>query len=449
MDTDLLISTISDGQDIGNVERLPSFFEIILVDKINDMLKPAIRHIFTVMEESLPASLIPISSSLRSYSDESCKILVMLIQWVCIKRHGTSVAELLYGLNRRNVLGGVESSSINGNIKPKITKSTPATKWQQEASIFFVAIMPILLDTIKTFSRDFKVFMSRQRVRRNREREEQEDRNRESLNTMMTMTPMLSTEGETIRTHNYYYNFINSVMSKVSNAFELSAETIVSLAAESFPYLYSLAGLSVVMQKFNYLCGGTVYSHPLLALINIALVRKDPKKHDIVNDNKSNNTTTHNDRNQQNLHMTTKEVQPPSWHTTAVIGAVVCVRGLQWFLRNRDAHANLNQRMRLAAVSVSENNGNENNDLTKGLPPPPCPNKIRNRNGNSSVNADKKGVCPLCESPHRSPAVSTGGYVFCHSCLLLSLKRDVELFAIPSCPVTGIPCKEEDIIVIH
>ena len=46
-----------------------------------------------------------------------------------------------------------------------------------------------------------------------------------------------------------------------------------------------------------------------------------------------NTVYSHNDRNQQNLHMTTKEVQPPSWHTTAVIGTVVCVRGLQWFLR--------------------------------------------------------------------------------------------------------------------
>ncbi|CAE7722514.1 prx-12, partial [Symbiodinium microadriaticum] len=43
-------------------------------------------------------------------------------------------------------------------------------------------------------------------------------------------------------------------------------------------------------------------------------------------------------------------------------------------------------------------------------------------------------LCPLCRQPRVNPCASTGGYVFCYSCLSASLVQQ------QTCPVTGIPC---------
>ena len=58
--------------------------------------------------------------------------------------------------------------------------------------------------------------------------------------------------------------------------------------------------------------------------------------------------------------------------------------------------------------------------------------------------------CPLCaKAPRIAECASTGGYLFCHECLLECLRRDKMNGVVPSCPVTGIPCEEKDIIMIH
>lgn len=51
-----------------------------------------------------------------------------------------------------------------------------------------------------------------------------------------------------------------------------------------------------------------------------------------------------------------------------------------------------------------------------------------------------KSLCPICLKKRESPSASTGGYVFCHSCLVTSVRKT------PVCPVTGFYCGEQDII---
>ena len=49
-------------------------------------------------------------------------------------------------------------------------------------------------------------------------------------------------------------------------------------------------------------------------------------------------------------------------------------------------------------------------------------------------------LCPICRQKRVNPSASTGGFVFCYSCLSAALSRH------PHCPVTGIACQPLDVI---
>ena len=74
---------------------------------------------------------------------------------------------------------------------------------------------------------------------------------------------------------------------------------------------------------------------------------------------------------------------------------------------------------------------------------PSPPNALDNPRGYIQTNSIDKGKCPLCQNIHQNPCASTGGYVFCYSCLTNAIRRT------PKCPVTGIDCKMEDIIKLY
>ena len=67
MNTDILISTIRDDESGGQRESLPSFYEIILVDQIDNMLKPAFRQFLDVALDSFPVSMIDFIQAIREY----------------------------------------------------------------------------------------------------------------------------------------------------------------------------------------------------------------------------------------------------------------------------------------------------------------------------------------------------------------------------------------------
>jgi len=61
-----------------------------------------------------------------------------------------------------------------------------------------------------------------------------------------------------------------------------------------------------------------------------------------------------------------------------------------------------------------------------------------------AVATGEAGECPLCRCPRRHPATTTGGYVFCHPCVLAHIQREG-----PSCPISGVYCGEADLIKLY
>jgi hypothetical protein len=52
-------------------------------------------------------------------------------------------------------------------------------------------------------------------------------------------------------------------------------------------------------------------------------------------------------------------------------------------------------------------------------------------------------ICPICRKKKTNPCVASSGYVFCYLCLIKFIKDS------PFCPITGIPCNENDILRIY
>lgn len=52
-------------------------------------------------------------------------------------------------------------------------------------------------------------------------------------------------------------------------------------------------------------------------------------------------------------------------------------------------------------------------------------------------------TCTLCSKPRTQSAVSSGGYLFCNPCLVSHVTIT------PNCPISGLPCNLNDIILLH
>ena len=95
--------------------------------------------------------------------------------------------------------------------------------------------------------------------------------------------------------------------------------------------------------------------------------------------------------------------------------------------------------LRIAQVLVTSENTVQPTVPT--FPPPPSEPTVGR--GCIVPPKDDPTICPLCRQIRQAPAASTGGYVYCFTCLINALEaREV-------CPVTGIPCRVTDVIRIY
>ena len=137
MDTDILISTIrgADSGDTGSVgEQLPSVFEAILVDQIDAMLKPAFHHGIVAVHDSLPLSLQTLASMLRSRWEDLYNLLLILVQWFCIRKRKSTIAESIYGLTRRGLREEGDPLGYGGGASSR-SCSRPLAKWYVCATV--------------------------------------------------------------------------------------------------------------------------------------------------------------------------------------------------------------------------------------------------------------------------------------------------------------------------
>lgn len=129
--------------------------------------------------------------------------------------------------------------------------------------------------------------------------------------------------------------------------------------------------------------------------------------------------------------------------------------------RERELHGlrQVQQRGSLRRESNQEVNDSDFDDNDLGfttaaynevVPPPPIPPPSgRSMNSASTSTIERRvgiypGLCPICKQPRINPTASTGGYVFCLKCVLVSLRQNG-----PICPVTRKPCPESSLVRLY
>ena len=234
-----------------------------------------------------------------------------------------------------------------------------------------------------------------------------------------------------------------------------------------------------------YLFGHTVHSHPILAIIGTALVHHNRDRHDSSPPHTSpehgkslafavgaatgssrlvrmepppppatSHSHTHHGTAGVGSHgQNSSGGTGANWRTTLLIATVLSLRGLQWAMQatpgeDADAGGGASAGTGTGAASGRTTRGGYNNNEYNMPPPPPAPLSLSGP-GRSSVPPAGKGKCPLCLDNQQTPCVSTGGCVYCYRCLVNRLREDEENNTDPVCPVTGLPCRERDIILIH
>ena len=129
--TNVLVSTIRGESSGTSHESLPSLYEVILVDQIDAMLKPAFRQFLSAATELIPASLFEWRHSMQEHWEEIYDVIILVVQYRLIRTQGSTLAERIYGLQRRGLSGG-ESFHTDRHGKPLIKASTRMSKWQNE-----------------------------------------------------------------------------------------------------------------------------------------------------------------------------------------------------------------------------------------------------------------------------------------------------------------------------
>ena len=169
---------------------------------------------------------------------------------------------------------------------------------------------------------------------------------------------------------------------------------MVTRIFKALPHIYDGCCL---LQQVLYLLDASPHFDPLHSLLGIILVRRQ-------------------------RHTSTEQSSSNRRSVRFLICLALAVKLAQWLLRSN-----------VAAPSSSVL-----------APPrmPPAPSPPSAAAGGVSPPNDP-ALCPLCRRPKSRPCVSTGGFVFCHSCLTKALTRT------PRCPVTGAACSPDDIIVIY
>ena len=153
------------------------------------------------------------------------------------------------------------------------------------------------------------------------------------------------------------------------------------------------------VQQISYLFSLSRSYYPIHQLLGISYIRK---KDLITSTSSTTSTTTRSESN----HV-----------VTVLIISAFCIKIIE-LLTNVETDSSL-----------------DNEKSRRMMLPEPPP--INNKSGQLYLEAP---LCPLCGQTRKNPSVSTGGYVFCYSCLSVYLSR------FPYCPVTGVSCCVDDII---
>jgi len=169
-----------------------------------------------------------------------------------------------------------------------------------------------------------------------------------------------------------------------------------------------------LVQQTLYLFQRSPSFHAILSPIPVAVVKRaSPTLSPRVNSLRPDSITTR-------------------WRTigafSIVLGVLLVLRGLEWVNSYSTSNA-----------STSSSSGLPIDSESDSVIKPPSPHPVAR---GSVFPPNRHNICPLCRRERVNPAASTGGYVFCYTCLMNAVQEK------PACPITGMPCRSRDVIRI-
>ena len=214
---------------------------------------------------------------------------------------------------------------------------------------------------------------------------------------------------------------------------------------QMYPILKSVYKLSVVSYKCSYMLGLTTHIHPILALLNISLVKNKGNIGDIAKLKITPSPPSTAPSNPRPIKFQQSSMPTLSSQTQAalLISALITIRIMEHLMRSDRPSASpstdnslLNYFMPSRNNIDSNTNSNTDNSNQHIIPSPtPVP-----KTGRGCLIPPTNKSCSICRKKQVHPCASTSGFVFCYLCLLKFVRKT------PFCPVAGVPCEESEIL---
>jgi hypothetical protein len=430
--TESSASSSSSDRSTGASPTLPSYYEMYMIDNLDDMIQPALDHVLHTLQDQSTSVV------LHQHGGKLLSALKALLQWKLLFSQSSTIPERVFGLHRVRIVpdeggsgvsdpnieqGHVPGSPVNPRIEGVSGRAIPLDNFRKYVSLAVVVALPQLSKVMKEWARERRASI----IRREAQHIEEERASNENA---------------------------RSFLWSVSRA----ADVTLDWVASAVPPLQSACSLAVSIQQLRYLTGHSPYWHPISALFNIALVRPgastspemgvpaEPTRvtspgidTDVIDragrEDSSSSIRDGSVRGSGRAGPGNADVSasggtfasflpssmtPAQWAPIAVVSAVVGIKLLDWWLK--------------AEVGTG---GRRSNIPEFPSPPQLAPSAAQ------LIPPEDSRLCPLCRLPRRNPCVSATGFVFCFACLSGALSRK------PVCPISGQPCSPEDTIRLY
>jgi hypothetical protein len=384
---------------VDNNNDKPSLIELVIIDGIYDSIKPVFNHVVRVVAESTS------TLSLIEKSEQIYFWFVLLLQSYSLYKFDAPILEKLYGIKYKDAT--LHSEGGEQRLKT----------WKKVCALASIVVMP----NIAKFLREKSIAYRKNNTNRNRD------------------------------TGN------NSTGSKILNFTK-------TLFGVSMPYIDQLYVLIDSLHSVGYTIGSSMYYKLFWRILNLTAARNKNSVISSVIDNTSQGSASNigpskiidkvdTTLSSMNIPMSVSSTSNVSIfdkfsRVTKVFGAGVSILFLiklvQVYTENQNQSSERSSdEFRGFDADLSRSGAASNRDLGTEydrFPPPTIPQVGRG----CIVPPSQGGLCPICRCPRSQPSSSTGGYVFCYSCLSNYIRKYGNI-----CPVTGAFCRLEDIVRLY
>ena len=467
----------------GEQSPLPSFFDLLLVDRMRAAVRPAFEHLLFVLWQRMPSLLSP---AMR-WKDEVFGALMYVLERWSLSRSGASFAEAFHGLQRKRAVVADDgrapllAASLGSSLLATIADSTAASAARAAATASPSAAVAaagaaVLRDlsaaTVAAATTKVGKFGTRhEEFVAHEDRtvsmvclvalpylwhklgaycsalalQEEEERRLSSSSTLSTSSaPRRSDSGASSSRE-------PSPISRAStDGGERLRELVHRLRAvqwralfrqcllvalvHGFPLVDSLARLLSLVFQIRYLLGRTEFASPLLKLCGLVLVRRIPPQLGVGKAAEAAAASSGGRVAEvagTGTRLAAYGLAAAQFLWTA---SLMALKVFEWFTVN-----NSNGELMIAGAGRDGRAGGSLGARATGavaaLRPP------QDEGTSSQVSsATASSACPICNrDPVVNPAATYTGHVFCYTCVVPHVKEN------NTCPVTGVPCTENQI----